>query len=66
MSKEIPIRDIAFMNELNALLVDVPSTKDGAPKLKALRHAAIMSATPVRIGHAPGGLNTHQPEWLPV
>ncbi|KAG9080279.1 hypothetical protein FRC06_006837 [Ceratobasidium sp. 370] len=66
MSKEIPIRSMSFMRELEALLVDIPSVKDNVPKLRALRHAAIMSATPVQIGHAPGGLNTHRPEWLPV
>ncbi|KAG8717471.1 hypothetical protein FRC09_014225 [Ceratobasidium sp. 395] len=64
MLKEIPIRDIAFMRELESLLIDVPSEKDDAPKLRALRHAAIMSVTPVRIGFSPGGLNAHQAEWL--
>ncbi|KAG8744518.1 hypothetical protein FRC12_014779 [Ceratobasidium sp. 428] len=66
MLKEIPIRDIAFMRELESLLMDVPSKKDDAPKLRALRHAAIMSVTPVRIGFSPGGLNAHQAEWLPA
>ncbi|KAG8736189.1 hypothetical protein FRC12_017739 [Ceratobasidium sp. 428] len=66
MLKEIPIRDITFMRELESLLIDVPSEKDDAPKLRALRHAAIMSVTPVRIGFSPGGLNAHQAEWLPA
>ncbi|KAF8340595.1 CoA-transferase family III domain-containing protein [Cantharellus anzutake] len=34
-------------------------------KMTALRHAAVLSETPVRLGISPGGLDVHQPVWLP-
>ncbi|KDQ11111.1 hypothetical protein BOTBODRAFT_57645 [Botryobasidium botryosum FD-172 SS1] len=35
-------------------------------KFTAIRHAAILSETPVREGKAPLVLNAHKPEWLPI
>ncbi len=39
---------------------------EGERKMRALRHAAIMSATPVKVGNAPTSLDMHLPEWLPI
>ncbi len=33
--------------------------------MTAVRHAAVLSATPVRQGDAPLRLDAHAPEWLP-
>ncbi|CAE6353423.1 unnamed protein product [Rhizoctonia solani] len=48
--------------EIENLLVDVPAEFG---QLRALRHAAVMSETPVKVGVAPNGLNASQPQWLP-
>lgn len=39
-------------------------TQTNTDKLRALRHAAIMSETPVRVGYAPLSRNAHLAEWL--
>ncbi|KAH7334243.1 CoA-transferase family III domain-containing protein [Rhizoctonia solani] len=65
---DIPPRSIPHAPEIENLLVDVPvCTTDQAKhgQLGALRHAAGMSETPVRVGTAPHGLNSSQPRWLP-
>lgn len=61
----LPAQDSA---EIRALSTTVPFAKgqeDAPKKLVALKHAAVMSLTPVRVGEAPRGLNAHRPEWLP-
>lgn len=73
----LPAQDSA---EIRALSTTIPFAKgdieadtgvgakeeEGAPKtLVALKHAAVLSLTPVRVGEAPRSLNAHRPEWLP-
>ncbi|KAF8600315.1 CoA-transferase family III [Ceratobasidium sp. AG-I] len=64
MANGIPPKAVPVASEVEELLVNVPIEGDGQ-RLRALRHAAVMAETPVRVGRAPGGLNAHQPEWLP-
>ncbi|QRV83164.1 CaiB/baiF CoA-transferase family protein [Ceratobasidium sp. AG-Ba] len=64
MSYDIP--KTSSSSELAPLLVEVPSAKNNTPRLRALRHSAALSLTPVRVGQAPGGLSSHAPEWLPA
>ncbi|KAJ1301727.1 hypothetical protein OPQ81_008960 [Rhizoctonia solani] len=59
---EIPPRGIPQAQEIEDLLVDVPAEHC---RLRALRHAAGMSETPVRVGVAPHGLNSSRHRWLP-
>ncbi|KAF8208643.1 CoA-transferase family III domain-containing protein [Mycena galopus ATCC 62051] len=47
--------------------LSIPWESNGGSKMTALRHAAILSHTPVREGkssQAPMSLNAHSPEWL--
>ncbi|CAE6535428.1 unnamed protein product [Rhizoctonia solani] len=59
---EIPPRNIPQAPEIENLLIDVPAEHT---QLRALRHAAGMSETPVRVGVAPCTLNSSQPRWVP-
>ncbi|KDN36871.1 hypothetical protein RSAG8_10569, partial [Rhizoctonia solani AG-8 WAC10335] len=58
----IPPRSIPQAPEIEDLLIDVPAQH---MQLRALRHAAGMSETPVRVGVAPAGLHSSPPRWLP-
>lgn len=68
---QVPPRSVPLVPEIANLVVDVPTRAElegglglGSVRLRALRHAAVMSETPVRVGIAPGGLNSAQPQWL--
>lgn len=41
------------------------SAASGGGEMTAIRHAAVLSKTPVREGEAPVVLNAHEPVWLP-
>ncbi|KAK0459953.1 CoA-transferase family III-domain-containing protein [Desarmillaria tabescens] len=56
------IRSLGRMSHVEELLVDW----EGERKMRALRHAAIMSVTLVKVGNAPVGLDIQAPEWLPI
>ena len=70
--KRFPPRVIPQHPEIAALAVTIPRARGDYPldetrpsKMTAIRHAAVLSATPVRAGEAPLGLNVHKPSWLP-
>ncbi|KAK0491559.1 CoA-transferase family III domain-containing protein [Armillaria novae-zelandiae] len=56
----VPVEQID--EHVEQLLVDW----EGERKMRAIRHAAIMSETPVKVGNAPARLDMHLPEWLPI
>ena len=43
-----------------------PHHQEGAIRktMRAVKHAAVLSATPVHEGEAPMRLDAHRPEWL--
>ncbi|KAF7323878.1 hypothetical protein MKEN_00609200 [Mycena kentingensis (nom. inval.)] len=59
-------RPLAAQNdeEIQRLSCDWSSPASDGRKLRALRHAAVLSATPVKLGEAPLMLDVHRPEWL--
>ncbi|KAJ7688219.1 CoA-transferase family III domain-containing protein [Mycena olivaceomarginata] len=64
-AKPFPPRVLPLHPEIDAS--SLPWTSNGGRKMTALRHAAILSRTPVREGEssqAPMSLNAHSAEWL--
>ncbi|KAH9924639.1 CoA-transferase family III domain-containing protein [Epithele typhae] len=54
--------------ELSRIVVEIPViSAQGEPQkaMKAIRHSAVLSATPVQEGEAPMRLDSHPPQWLP-
>ncbi|EPQ54771.1 CoA-transferase family III [Gloeophyllum trabeum ATCC 11539] len=65
----LPARQIPLAPEIAALSTTVQGCGEVEEKprrtMTAIRHAAILSYTPVREGEAPMGLNKHATRWLP-